>query len=118
MVKFLKKFYFASRGIIVAAQTETTVQIHLAIAILVIILGIILQVSLADFVIFVLLIGMVIGSEMLNTSIERVCDILRDKYQLPYNGSTHIRDIAGGAVWIQAIAAAIIGILIFSKYLN
>jgi len=36
---------------------------------------------------------------------------------LPYEASRDIRDIAAGAVWIQAIIAVLIAVAIFGKYL-
>jgi len=65
-----------------------------------------------------LLFGMVMSAELLNTAVEKTCDILRDKYRLPYDGSRDVRDIAAGGVLMQAIVAVLIGILIFGKYFN
>jgi diacylglycerol kinase len=62
--------------------------------------------------------ALVTSAEIFNTAIEKICNIFRDKYKLPYEGSRDIRDIAAGAVWINAIIAAIVGILIISKYLS
>lgn len=115
--KFLNSFKVATRGIILAVSKERNMKIHLIFAVVVIILSFILNISYPDFFILLLLIAIVFCTEMLNTAIEGICNILRDKYKLPYKASTDIRDISAGAVWFNALIAAFIGILIFSKYI-
>jgi undecaprenol kinase len=117
-LKQLNSFACASRGIVITIAKERNMRIHALFAISAILISVLLNLSIQDFIIILILIASVFSAEMLNTSIEKICDILRDKYKLPYNGSRDIRDIAAGAVWAQAITAGIIGIIIFSKYLN
>ncbi|NMC35997.1 diacylglycerol kinase family protein [Candidatus Beckwithbacteria bacterium] len=114
---FFKSFHHATRGLLIGIKNERNVRWHGLAVVLVTILSLLLQISLTDYVIFLLLFGLVISAELLNSAIEKICDILRDRYHLPYEGSRDIRDIAAGAVWINALIAAIIGIIIFTKYL-
>ncbi len=110
-------FKHATRGLIIGVKSERNLKIHALAALLVIFLSLITSISLIDFIILLLMIGLVIGMELVNSAIEKICDVLRDRYHLPYEASRDIRDIAAGAVWLQAIIAALIGVLIFSKYL-
>ncbi|MGI5828217.1 MAG: diacylglycerol kinase family protein [Patescibacteria group bacterium] len=116
ILNFFKTFYHASRGIFVSIRSERNMRVHIFAATTVLVLATLLDITFPDLLIVVLLIGIVISAEMMNTSIEKVCNILRDKYHLPYEDSRDIRDIAAGGVWVQAIIAAIVGILIFSRY--
>ena len=54
--------------------------------------------------------GLVISLEMVNTAIEIVVDIVSPKYDIR---AGRAKDIAAGAVLVNAIVAAIVGLLIF-----
>ena len=110
-------FKHATRGIVVAIQSERNMRIHLMVGGVVILVSAFLEIETTDLVILLILIALVIATEMVNTAIEKICNILRDTYKLPYTGSRDIRDIASGAVWVVAITAAIGGLLILGKYL-
>lgn len=78
--------------------------------ILVIIAGFILKINTMEWIICIMLFGLVIGGEMFNTAIEKMVDMVmpekNDKAKL-------IKDVSAGAVLIFAIVAAIIGMMIF-----
>jgi len=113
----LKSFQVAIRGILVAVKSEWNLRFHLFAAFLVVLFGYLLQVNISDWAILLICIAIVISAELFNTAIEYICDILRDKYKLAYEGSRDIRDISAGAVLVSSFIAAIVGILIFGKYL-
>jgi diacylglycerol kinase (ATP) len=56
---------------------------------------------------------MVLAAEGFNTAIERLVDLVSPDYH-PIAGD--VKDVAAGAVLICAIAAAIIGAIIFTPY--
>ena len=78
--------------------------------ILVIILGIALKISISEWLICLILFGLVIATEMINTSIEATVDLACNKKD-PL--AKIAKDTASGAVLIFAITAAISGIIIF-----
>jgi len=110
----LQTFKHAFDGIIWAFRNERNLKIHAVSAVLVSALGLYLQVSTTDWVILLICIGMVISAELLNTAIEKILDLLHpqisDKVKI-------IKDISAGAVLILSIIAAIVGALVFVKYL-
>ena len=57
--------------------------------------------------------GMVLAAEGFNTAIERLVDLVSPDFH-PVAGD--VKDVAAGAVLICAIAAAIIGMIIFIPY--
>ncbi len=67
-----------------------------------------------EWVAIILCIGMVLATELINTAIERLVDLISPDRN-PIAGQ--IKDIAAGAVLICAIAAAIVGLIIFIPYL-
>ena len=85
-------------------------KIHFTIAILVIIAGIILKISTIEWIICLILIGIVISLELVNTAIEQVVDIAMPEI----NEKAKIaKDVAAGAVLMVAIISLICGLIIF-----
>ena len=110
MKKRLQSFGYAFRGIYSAFGTEANMKIHIGITFLVIICGIAFGISITEWMFCMLCIGLVVGAEMFNTSIENVVDLASPE-QHPLAGKA--KDIAAGAVLICAIISVIIGLLIF-----
>lgn len=110
MKKRIQSFGHAFRGIRMVFGSEINMMIHLAVATLVIAFGILLQISLIEWLICILCFGLVISAEMFNTSIETFIDMVSPEHH-PLAGKA--KDIAAGAVLVSAIAAATIGLIIF-----
>ncbi len=84
--------------------------------VLVIISGFILKISITEWTICIVLFGLVITAELINTAIETTVDIVMPEKN---EKAKLAKDIAAGAVLVSAIASAIIGIIIFlPKILN
>ena len=78
--------------------------------VLVILLGCLLHISKAEWIVCLILFGMVMGLECVNTAVEAVVDLVtRERRPL----AKKAKDAAAGAVLIAAIMAAIAGIIIF-----
>ena len=78
--------------------------------ILVIILGIVLKISRIEWIICIILFGFVISLELVNTAIETTVDLITQEK----NPKAKIaKDVSAGAVLIDAITSAIIGLIIF-----
>ena len=75
MKKFIKSFKYAFEGILTGIKEEQNMKIHFIIMILVIIAGIILKISKIEWIICIILFGIVISAEMFNTAIEQTVDI-------------------------------------------
>jgi diacylglycerol kinase len=110
MGKRIRSFQYAGRGIRKAIISETNLQIHIIISLLVIIAGVFFGISSLEWMMCLLCIGMVIGLEMANTAIEKTVDLASPNLH-PLAGSA--KDIAAGGVLICSIIAAIIGLIIF-----
>lgn len=115
MKEFIKSFKYAIEGIIVAIKEERNLKIHICIMILVIICGFIFKISTMEWIICIILFGLVISLELVNTAIENAVDLVT----LEKNPKAKIaKDVAAGAVLISAIVSAIIGFMIFISRLN
>ena len=108
--RLINSFKYAFTGIFSALKTEKNLKIHISIATLVIIFGIIFKISKLDWVICLIGIMTVISSELINTAIENTVDLITKEK----NEQAKIaKDVEAGAVLVSAIAAAIIGLMIF-----
>ena len=110
MKKLLKSFKYAFDGICTGIKEEQNMKIHITIMILVIIFGIMLKISKMEWIICIILFGLVISMELINTAIENTVDLVTKEK----NEQAKIaKDVAAGAVLVSAFASAIIGLIIF-----
>jgi diacylglycerol kinase len=103
-------FKYALQGIKSAYKTEQNLLVHTVVAILVIALGVIIQLSFLEFAVVFLVIGVVMTAEMINTSIEYAIDMAMPSIHPLAKVS---KDVASGAVLFSAIIAIIVGCLIY-----
>jgi len=103
-------FKYAFEGIITTIKEERNMFIHFLIAIIVVITGIYVRLSLNEWLICLLLFALVFSLELINTAIENTVDLVTTKKN---KKAKLAKDAAAGAVLIAAIFASIIGIIIF-----
>jgi diacylglycerol kinase (ATP) len=110
----LNSFNFAFRGILKVMQYERNMWIHLTIASLTVILGLIFHITRPEWIMIVFCIGLVLVSEITNTAIENLTDLVAPDES---ERAGKIKDVAAGAVLIASITAMVIGLLVFVPYL-
>ena len=108
--RLLNSFKYAIEGINYAFKFEQNIIVHTIVAIIVIILGLTLKINEFEWLICFILFGLVIATEMINTSIEAVVDLACPKKD-PL--AKIAKDTASGAVLVFALTAAISGLIIF-----
>lgn len=111
--QFRKSCRHAYRGLKYALANERNFQIELVIGVFVVILIFVFKVKNWEAVILMLIIMWVLITELTNTVVERVVDILKPRIH-PY--ARLVKDIMAAVVLISAIMAAIIGVIIFYPY--
>ena len=104
-----KSFAAAINGLLIALRTERNIQIHLVIAIIIYYVSRWLELIRFEMAIIWICFAMVIGAELLNTSIEALCDKVESKQDPQIK---KVKDVAAGAVLFISICAAIIGLYI------
>ncbi|MEA2088838.1 MAG: diacylglycerol kinase family protein [Patescibacteria group bacterium] len=110
----VKSFIYAFRGLKSAWKSEQNFRFHSMAAILVLLMAVILRVERTDFIILILLIGLVLVLELVNTIFERLIDILKPRI---HEYSKEIKNISSSIVLLAAFISVIIGIIIFYPYL-
>ncbi|QTM99862.1 diacylglycerol kinase [Sediminibacillus dalangtanensis] len=102
-------FAFAVRGW-KHAWKERNLRIQVGVAAAALVLGAFFRITAIEWLILVIVIGMVIAMEMINTAVERLLDYVAPEFH-PKAGA--IKDIAAGSVLAVAVAAAVVGTIIF-----
>jgi diacylglycerol kinase (ATP) len=110
MKKLFKGFGYAFKGIGYAASTQLNFRVHLVAMLLAIGLGFYLHISIAEWCWIIACIAAVLITELLNTAIEILVDLVSPGYNAK---AGHIKDVSAAAVLITAIFAAIVGAIIF-----
>lgn len=110
MKDFFMSFKYAIEGILKTIKDERNIKIHILAVIVVIIMGTIYKISTLEWIICIILFGLVISSEMINTSIEHTVDLItKEENKL----AKLAKDAAAGAVLVNAIASIIIAGIIW-----
>ena len=108
--KRLKSFTFAYNGLKILFKTEHNAIIHLIAAIVVIVAGVIYNLSQFEWIVIIILIGLVFFAELINSSLEYLADAVSTEYNNKIGIS---KDLSAAAVLVISISAAIIGLVIF-----
>lgn len=113
--KQLRSFGYAWKGIRYCVGKEQNLSFHLIATVVTVIAGFTFGISRTEWMIVLLCIGAVIAAELFNTAIEKLVDLVSPERH-PIAGQ--VKDIAAGAVLVCAVAAAMVGLLIFTPYLT
>jgi len=110
-----KSVGYAVAGLRFVIRNEHNARIHLAVALIVVMIGAFYKISVADWLVLILAIISVWFAETINTAFEYLCDVVSPQKN---NSVRHAKDIAAGAVLITATGAAIIGMIIILPYVQ
>jgi diacylglycerol kinase (ATP) len=110
----LKSLTYATKGAFNLIFTEHSIMVQTSIAILMTILGLYFNISKTEWLFQILVTGLVLSIEGINTAVEKVCDFVHPDF---HNKIGFIKDIAAGAVFFAGITAIIIGLIIYTPYL-
>ena len=109
-MKRILSFKYAITGIIHMLRHEPNARIHLIASLVVVFLGVYFRIEKLEWLFITLAIGMVFSAELFNTSLESITDIISPEKN---KKAGQAKDTAAGAVLIAAVAAAVIGMVIF-----
>jgi diacylglycerol kinase (ATP) len=109
-VGLARAFRFAFAGIGHLVRTQRNAQIHLAATFLVVIAGVLLQVSAGEWTALILSMTLVWTFEALNTAMEALVDLVTLE---PHPLAKTAKDVAASTVLLAAIGAAAVGAVIF-----
>ncbi len=109
----IKSLKYAVVGAYKLLTTEHSIMVQFTIGILVTILGFVFEITKVEWMLQTLAVGMVLGIEGMNTAVEKIADFIHPEHHKKIG---FIKDIAAGAVAFAAIAAIVIGLIIYVPY--
>ena len=112
--KLLQSFGYAWEGIVYALKYNQNLRIHFLVAILVTLLSVYFDINPFEMGILGITILLVIATEMLNTSIEQMVDLITIEHR---KEAKIAKDVAAGMVLLTAVGSVIVGILIFVPHI-
>ncbi|BDV03585.1 MAG: diacylglycerol kinase [Candidatus Hepatoplasma scabrum] len=108
--RIYRKFLNALHGFWIIIKEENSLWVHFFVSFVVIIFGIIFELSIVEWAIIITMIGLVIGFEIFNTAIEYLVDIVSFEYNVK---AKKIKDVAATATLFITLIAVIVGLIIF-----
>ena len=108
--RIMNSFKYAFNGLIDTYRTEQSVWIYIPVALIVILMGFYFKININEWLIIILILGIILSLELINTALEAVVDLATDKY---HPLAKKAKDTVSAAVLVFAITSVIIGIIIF-----
>jgi diacylglycerol kinase len=113
MLRLLKSFQYAFRGLGKIFREERNLQIELIIAIITIAAGFYFRLNPIEWCILLIANFSVLFAETLNSAVERLADMLRPRI---HQYAKEVKDITAAAVMLASLFAIIVGLIIFIPY--
>ncbi|MDF2552246.1 MAG: diacylglycerol kinase [Chryseobacterium sp.] len=109
-----KSFMNAFRGVFMMLKSERNFQLEFLAFLINLFLIFYLKLSNIDTILILIVSFGVLSAEILNTAIEKICDIIHPEFDKRIG---FIKDISAGAVILMTIVSVIVGIFVYWKYI-
>jgi undecaprenol kinase len=112
---FFRSLRHAVRGLIDVARAEQSFRFQIFISLIVLCFALLLPLATWERVLVILLCGAVMVLEIVNSIMERFADAVQPRLSSMVR---EIKDMMAGAVFLAALTAAVIGVMIFYPHLS
>lgn len=110
----LKSIGYAVKGAIKLITSEHSIMVQATIAVIMTVAGFYFGINRYEWMMQILVFGLVLSIEGLNTAVEKIADFVHPEF---HERIGFIKDIAAGAVFFAALTAIAIGCIIYFPYL-
>lgn len=107
-------FQYAFEGIAFALARDQNLRIHVVVGFIALLLGFLLQISFIEMAILTITIVVVLVSEMINSAIEQVVDLIVNEHR---KEAKFAKDVSAAMVLTAAVGSIFVGIFIFIPHL-
>lgn len=104
---------YAIKGAWLLLKTEASIQVQTGIGIAMTVAGFYFEITATEWIAQLLAVGLVLGLEALNTAIEEIADFIHPDIHTKIG---RIKDFAAGGVFFGALAAIVVGAIIYWPY--
>jgi diacylglycerol kinase (ATP) len=109
-----RSFDHAFQGLVYSVRHQRNMRIHFAVAAVVLVASVFLDVSRSELVVVCVTIAFVLMAELINTAVEAVVDIITDEFDPRAKAA---KDVAAGAVLVAAINSLVVAYLVLADRL-
>jgi len=110
----IRSFQSAFRGVRVLLKSEYNLYIQIGFAVIAIVAGFYYQISSVQWMFQIIAIGLVIYSELVNTAIEKILDVLHPDYRREVG---EIKELASASVLFMVLISVCIAFIIYIPYI-
>jgi undecaprenol kinase len=110
LTKLFKSFSHAYRGLKVSLAEEQNLRLEFVAGVIAMLMGIYLRLSYFEWIVLFITIGLVIGSELFNTALEKTVDLVSPEF---HPLAKKAKDAAAAAVLIFSIMSVIVALFLF-----
>lgn len=123
MKRIRRSFGFASEGLMHAMKIERSLQLFIPVYILVLILGGLVHLLTWEWLALILAGGLFLATELLNTALERLADVLDEERKLAGRKTFHAKmkatkDVAAAASLVSLVAVIAVVLVVFQPYVK
>ena len=111
--KRVKAFAYAFKGAYLFFKEEQHAKIHLIIFLLVLLFGFYFDINKVEWLMILLVSGLVFSLEMINSSLEKMMDRIHPEQDEAIGKA---KDMAAGAVLVAAVISIFVGVIVFLPY--
>ncbi|MFP9098554.1 diacylglycerol kinase family protein [Flavobacterium sp. RHBU_24] len=106
----LKSISYSVKGAVTLITREHSIMVQLGLGILVTVAGFYFNISATEWMMQTFAVGLIMAIEGANTAIEKMCDFIQPNFDERIG---FIKDVASGAVFFAAVAAIVVGAIIY-----
>lgn len=115
IIRRLKGIIIAINGMFFLLKNEEAIKVQSFVFLIIIALGFYFEITIKEWIIHIILIGLILTTEALNTVAEKICDLINPKYD---ERIKLIKDISAGAVSFVVLSSLIILLIIYFPYIK
>ena len=112
--KHTVSFRNAFGGLFYALKTQPNFQIHFLLSFIAVLVGSLIEITRTEMIVIILMIIIGLITEMLNTAIESVTDLITTEWR---KEAKIAKDVSAGMMLLTAIGACVIAGIIFLPYI-
>lgn len=112
--RFSRSFINSVNGVCISYKDEQSLFIHFVFCIVILVLGIVFSINRYDWVLSIILMGLILCAELLNTAIEAGVDLTTDRI---HPLAKRAKDVGSAATFMMSIIALVGELIIFVPHI-
>lgn len=112
--RFFRSFTYSFDGLRYACKNEQSILVMVIAMVFAVVSGVLFKINEVEWFFILIAIGLVLGTELINTSIEASIDLVSPEY---HPLAKIAKDTGSAAVFVYSVVAFIIGCFVFIPYI-